>query len=393
MAAYYNEIEPFAAEWMRNLIKKGLIADGEVDERSIVDVRPDDLREFTQCHFFAGIGGWSHALRLAGWPDDRPIWTGSCPCQPFSAAGRRLGEADPRHLWPHFHRLIAAVRPPVVMGEQVAGAAGYGWLDGVRADLEGENYACRGVDIPACAVDAPHIRQRLYWVAKDLENADRLHGKCGQVGQSISICSTEIEKRSDHYVSGRCSSSHMDDTNDAGLEGHPWDGSGRAGRARQARSVAETGSGDMADSDSLGRPHERLDGVRRQSVHDADGRSERGDMADADNTERRSNPERWSHDDNGQDAGRKEAAGGRQLDRAANGSFWSNAIWLTGADGKARRAEPSIPLLAHGIPGRVGRLRAYGNAIVPPLAAEVIRAFMDVEAGELPPSSFPFQGE
>jgi DNA (cytosine-5)-methyltransferase 1 len=116
-------------------------------------------------------------------------------------------------------------------------------------------------------------------------------------------------------------------------------------------------------------------------------------MADADNTERRSNPERWSHDDNGQDAGRKEAAGGRQLDRAANGSFWSNAIWLTGADGRSRRAEPSIPLLAYGLPSRVGRLRAYGNAIVPPLAAEVIRAFMDVEAGELPPSNFPFQGQ
>ena len=141
MAAYYNEIDAYAAQWLRNLIGKGLIADGEVDTRSIVDVDPNDLRKFTQCHFFAGIAGWSHALRLAGWPDDRPIWTGSCPCQPFSVAGKGKGVADERHLWPHFFRLISACRPPVVMGEQVAGAAGYGWLDGVRLDLEGEDYS------------------------------------------------------------------------------------------------------------------------------------------------------------------------------------------------------------------------------------------------------------
>jgi DNA (cytosine-5)-methyltransferase 1 len=162
MAAYYNEHDAYAAQWLRNLITKGLIANGEVDTRSIVDVHPDELRGFTQCHFFAGIGGWSHALRLAGWPDDRPVWTGSCPCQPFSVAGKGLGADDPRHLWPHFHRLIAARRPPVVFGEQVAGAAGYGWLDGVRSDLAGEGYACEAFDIPACAVDAPHIRSRLY---------------------------------------------------------------------------------------------------------------------------------------------------------------------------------------------------------------------------------------
>ena len=84
---YYNEHDAKAAAWMRELIKEGLIADGDVDERSIVDVQPGDLAGYTQCHWFAGIGGWSLALRLAGWPDDRPVWTGSCPCQPFSSAG------------------------------------------------------------------------------------------------------------------------------------------------------------------------------------------------------------------------------------------------------------------------------------------------------------------
>lgn len=128
MTAYYNEIDPYAAEWLRNLIRDGLIAPGDVDERSIADVQPDDLKGYTQCHFFAGIGGWSLALRLAGWPDERTVWSGSCPCQPFSAAGQQRGTADERHLWPEFARLIAERRPPVVFGEQVASKLGRGWL-------------------------------------------------------------------------------------------------------------------------------------------------------------------------------------------------------------------------------------------------------------------------
>ena len=165
MSAYYNEIEPYAAQWLRNLIKAGHIADGEVDTRSIVDVSPDDIRGFTQCHFFAGIGGWSHAFRLAGWPDDRLVWTGSCPCQPFSSAGQQKGQADERHLWPIFFELIRACRPPVVMGEQVAAAVGKNWLDGVSTDLEGIGYACGAAVVPACAVNAPHRRDRLWFVA------------------------------------------------------------------------------------------------------------------------------------------------------------------------------------------------------------------------------------
>jgi DNA (cytosine-5)-methyltransferase 1 len=79
--------------------------------------------------------------------------------------------------------------------------------------------------------------------------------------------------------------------------------------------------------------------------------------------------------DNGE---RAEGVGSPQPSR--DSGFWSDHIWLTGSDGKSRRVEPSIPLLAYGIPNRVGRLRAYGNAIVPPLAAEVIKAFMETEA-------------
>lgn len=165
MMAYYNEIEPMAVHVLRQLIADGLIAPGDVDDRSIKDVKPDDLKGYTQCHFFAGGGLWSVAARLAGWPDTRPLWTGSCPCQPFSVAGKGGGEDDPRHLWPDLFRLWRAVRPPILVGEQVAGKAGYDWFNGVSADLAGEGAISRVVDIPACAVDAPHIRQRLYWVA------------------------------------------------------------------------------------------------------------------------------------------------------------------------------------------------------------------------------------
>src|SRR5437868_15405072 len=136
MTAYYNEIDPYAAQWLRNLIAAGQIAPGDVDERDIRDVRADDVRGYDQCHFFAGIGGWSVALRLAGWPDDRPVWTGSCPCQPFSAAGKGEAANDERHLWPAWFSLIAERHPAVVFGEQVEAAIGWGWLDVVFANME-----------------------------------------------------------------------------------------------------------------------------------------------------------------------------------------------------------------------------------------------------------------
>lgn len=189
---YYNEWDKYAAQWLRNLIHERLIPDGHVDDRSITDVEPSDLDGYTQCHFFAGIAGWSYALQLAGWPEDREIWTGSCPCQPFSVAGQGAGQDDPRHLWPHMFRLIRAKRPAVFMGEQVYAAVGKGWLDGVFADLEGEGYACGAIGVPACAVNAPHRRDRLWFVADSQWNEQPRQeqrqweaGRMGRVGQSV----------------------------------------------------------------------------------------------------------------------------------------------------------------------------------------------------------------
>ena len=172
MAAYYNEFDPFAAEWLRNLIKAGLIAPGDVDTRSIVDVSPDDLRGYDQCHFFAGIGGWSYALRLAEWPDDRPVWTGSCPCQPFSSAarGRNYRREDDRNLWPVWSDLIAQCAPRVVFGEQVASAGD--WLDAVCDDMERMGYAVGAAVLPACSFGFDHARPRIFFAG----HAD-MHGK------------------------------------------------------------------------------------------------------------------------------------------------------------------------------------------------------------------------
>jgi DNA (cytosine-5)-methyltransferase 1 len=311
---YYNEIDPYAAQWLRNLIAAGHIASGVVDERSICDVDSADLADFTQCHFFAGIGVWSLALRRAGWPDDRPVWTGSCPCQPFSAAGKRDGFSDERHLWPHLFRLIAQRRPPVVFGEQVASRDGLEWLDLVQADLEGADYASAAVDICAAGVGAPHIRQRLYWVADAERGAAERHGH--EVGSpSRGVQSSTQEQRI--WIDAR------DGLNTGGL----------ANTESQRKAANEL----------------RRDSGERQQLEGAGAR-------------------RNSCDD-GRDVAQQPAAG------PTNG-HWADADWLHCRDGKWRPVEPGTFPLAHGATARVGRLRAYGNAIVPQVAEAVIRAYM-----------------
>lgn len=339
--AYYNEIDPAAVAILNELVASRVIAPGDVDNRSIKDVTANDVRGYTQCHFFAGGGLWSVAARLAGWPNDRELWTGSCPCQPFSSAGKGLGTDDARHLWPDFHRLIGAARPAVVMGEQVAGAAGYGWLDGVRADLAGEAYACRAVDIPACAIDAPHQRNRLYWLA--VANGDQ-----------------RGERRHDGYPRGATNSRC----------GEAWSEDGHAvERAHAARGLLGHSNGARTDIDAA-------PGGPRSATGQPDGCI----LADADS--------------GGRD-GRQEVPEREQEQRAIaerahvrpgrNGSWWADAEWIVSPlDGKARRTKPGLPFLVDGLPGRVDLWRVGGNAISPILAAEVIAAFLDAEAGLMP---------
>ena len=173
MPNYYNEHDPSAAAWLRELIRAREIPDGEVDDRDLREVSAEDLKGYTQVHLFAGIGGWPYALKLAGWPEDRPIWTGSCPCQPFSSAGNRRGEQDERHLWPIMFALVEAIGPEFVFGEQVASPDGRDWMDKVRQHLRGAGYLVAAADLCAASVGAPHPRQRLFFGASRVGHASQ----------------------------------------------------------------------------------------------------------------------------------------------------------------------------------------------------------------------------
>ena len=326
MRAFYNEIDKYPAAWMRNLIEAGEITPGDVDERSIVDLEAWQVAGYERAHFFAGIAGWEFALKLAGWPEEIPVWTGSCPCQPFSAAGQQKGFDDDRHLWPYFRALIGECHPPVVFGEQVASKLGRQWLSGVRADLEALGYAVGAADLCAAGVGAPHIRQRLYWVAyseRDLRAAWRAAD-----GSSSSTAPTGARSP---VESGRCGDvSGLGDTNNAGQQQQP-----------QCNSEPQRGS------ETSCRPN-------------TDRPSDVSGLGDTNNNNKGSQ--------------------GRSLDpreHTNQRSAWTPSEFVRCIDGKTRRFEPGSFPLAHGVPARVGKLRAYGNAIVPPLAAEFIKAVME----------------
>lgn len=198
MAAYYNEIDPFCVQWLKNLIKAGHIADGDVDNRSITEVKADEIKKYTQCHFFAGIGIWSHALKKAGWKDDRPVWTGSCPCQPFSASGSRKGVKDERHLFPTWFNLITECKPQHIFGEQVSSKDGLEWFDIVSDSMESEGYTTGALDLCAASVGSPNIRQRLWFYACRMGNTD---GERLRQGACIRINTPQQQQTNEYPLS------------------------------------------------------------------------------------------------------------------------------------------------------------------------------------------------
>jgi site-specific DNA-cytosine methylase len=365
VSVYYNENDPRAAEWLRQLIKAGEIPEGVVDERSIHDVKARELKSFTQCHFFAGIGGWAEALRLSGW-GERPVWTGSCPCQPFSAAGKGLGQDDPRHLWPVWFELIRQCRPVVIFGEQVASRAALSWLDTVQDDLESEGYATGAVDLCAAGVGAPHIRQRLYWVAESV------YGGLGEgAGFSASgYGESKLTFNDGGFVCGMA---------DAGGE--------RRQQERGSPSSDEKTYGRRTESD-----HQPAGCIAISTLVDPNGRDSGPER------QQRSGQQRFEPQDGGlgRFMGHPDQPGpqGRSLSGAdtsgyssdqcpvgpssLDGRGWADCEWLPCTDGKARPIEPGSFPLAYGIPGRVGLLRGYGNAIVTEAAAEFIQAYMSL---------------
>lgn len=163
MRVYYNEFDKKKCAMLKQLMDDGHISQGVIDDRPIQDVTAHEVQEYDRCHFFAGIGLWDYALNQAGW-DDTQVWTGSCPCQPFSSAGRRKGKEDGRHLWPIWQSLISECKPAIIYGEQVNSAIAYGWLDDVYQGLESQGYAVGSAVLPACGIGSPQNRQRLWFV-------------------------------------------------------------------------------------------------------------------------------------------------------------------------------------------------------------------------------------
>ena len=315
--AYYNEIDPYASQWLRNLIAAGHIADGDVDERSIVEVQTDDIRGYRQCHFFAGIGGWLLAIRLAGFPDGRSVWTGSCPCQPFSAAGKKgAGFADERHLWPEWFRLIDACRPPVVFGEQVASPAGLAWFDLVSADLENAGYAVEAADICAAGIGAPHIRQRLWFVA---DTDDARSQRRGERGDGADQCAPGPD----------------------GLAGRMADADGRDAGAKGLQRSGQHGQQPQDSSAGDDRRPGPVNGLWRDAdwLFCRDGK--------------------WRPIEPGIEPLVTGVSGRVELVRAV------------------KQAEATVQE-THRY-SRVGALRGYGNAIVPQVAAEFIGSWLDCQ--------------
>jgi DNA (cytosine-5)-methyltransferase 1 len=324
--SYYNEFDPKAAAWLRELIKQGLIEDGEIDERSIVDVEASDIKHFHRCHFFAGIGGWSYALHLAGIPSHISLWTASLPCQPFSNAGKQLGKDDDRHLLPHFLELVKQCRPDTIFGEQVESAIRHGWLDDLQTTMEAESYAVGHCVLGAHSVGSFHQRHRLYWVA---------------------------------------------DSGSKGLEGRQ-----RAERADQQfageNGLVNSGMGDTKHDGSSG-----------------------GQVVPSDvqpSEERRSEKSFVSSE-----SARAGKTGNARVLLASESrcGIWHNPDWLYCRDDKFRPVKSGLEPLVDGVSARVVRsgdtsepinadyssearlmrLKGYGNAIVPQVAAEFISAF------------------
>lgn len=436
--AYYNDSDAYCAAWLRNLIAGGLIPQGDVDERSVTDVQAEEIRDYDQWHLFAGIAGWPSALRLAEWSDERPVLTASVPCQPFSAAGRRRGHDDDRNLWPHALRLIRELRPRTCLGEQVAAAIGYGWLDGICDDLEREGYAVAAADLPACSVGAPHIRQRLFWVAERDGNAGRLghaerEGNANARRRHIGEAPGQVETADGQREWLRIDAGQPDDA------AHRWrdavwlpclDGKARrvpqsqpdfrcmahgiwltvdqvVSRATEEAIQEVRGHAKTADVD----PSQALSMVRAiyaqetLSFTEQDRRSwgiSTTDILFAFLCRVESALGRTTHSGSGAQESPSDACGFLRGLRCGSEHFGSSpgreseeqptrkssdALWILSRL-LARRAEAIAAAIASsnalfvpltvGEANRTAKLKALGNAVIPPLAAEFIRAVMDL---------------
>jgi DNA (cytosine-5)-methyltransferase 1 len=427
----YNEIDPYCCDWMQNLISKGAIPNGTVNRRSITELRPGDLVGFNQCHFFCGIAGWPIALRIAGWPEDLPCFSGSCPCQPWSCAGKKKGQKDERDLWPDFFKIIKESRPQFVFGEQVASSDVVGskleadflaaiqsgnnakanklaeriakkndgqkldeldqrWITRVCSDLEEIGYSVWFSVLGAHSVSSPHKRQRLYWVAyTGVKSSKWGTGRLFEKEDKISGTRISDGNMSFRSADGRENFSVADNRQE---QRRSWRSDGI-----QTDQAERTSGPDELERRSENKFVAYVESDRRRKEFEDIGRNSEGNRPEGKLGRTSISGEDFILADN-ERTRREEARSGHGIDagREFVEVFYDGNILIQCRDDKIRRIEPGILPVVNGIPkdmgrgepelrrlvkgaraNRKGRLRAYGNAIQIGVAVKFIRAFMD----------------
>ena len=362
---------------------------------------------------------------------DFDLICGGIPCQPFSVAGKKKGKEDDRHLWPYMYEIIKHKKPSWVIVENVGGFVNVA-LDDVCLDLEAQGYATQSFIIPACSVEAPHRRDRIWILGKNLENPGRPLRQGGieqgenadEVGQGDA---DQLER------SGGTSRSDVANSQLKGLEGQHGDSSSQRGQDEGSLSGTEGSS--RTDEDVSNSSGQRLEGHR--------GEHGLREASEEEQTSRSSQEQDVSHakeldrdvDDNGhsgqcdgqqrqglqgelggassnraedvanterlrqQGQGEHERPSNTKKDREGQASGTDDGSQgQTGqghtepgvggmADGVSARLdrhlgferEPNIPRVATGIPERVNRLKALGNSIVPQVIHNIGLAILEEE--------------
>ncbi|MEI7452810.1 MAG: DNA cytosine methyltransferase [Actinomycetes bacterium] len=260
------------------------------------------------------------------------LLTGGFPCQPFSVAGKRLGKADNRAIWPEMLRVIREAKPTWIIGENVAGIVTME-LDNILSDLESLGYSAWPLVIPACAVDARHRRDRVWIIARK---------------SLVDTTSAGFPQR------GRSEWDSSDEKTGTGMVAEPQ---------RSSQDVAHAAS--EQDDGKRGHRERGRDGMGR---HEQAARRRNGQ---ADNNSTGGQGEDVAHADS---AGRRELRGAEPMESSNNPAKCCCA-W---PDEAAWFAESGMGRVAHGIPHRSHRLRGLGNAIVPQVAEEIIRAITNL---------------